>query len=346
MLLGHVCADLVSDLFGTALGRVAVVVEAVADAVEQDVGPLTDRRVGEVEPCRQSVARTGEVLVDRRDPTAKLSEPLAGRRIAREQSLRVGVVLHGVDGRRQLGWHHSRHRRPPVVDREHRHRRSPGPLHRMQDEVADRQHRHRVEAVMLIRHVGQPLDALVELIAQALVVECGQIDVGQLTVARDRCRLELVVPTLQHVPPDPLFERRCRNAGATADLGAELLGRFRAVRPRHVERDGLHVHEPVDVHHVHRVEQRAPPRQRLCEPAAHPRRIRRLHQRRHRRRQVGTVLHPGPRPRRDPLNGHIAHVHPSDACGRRRPPGAVGISISVTTVLRCRSIAQRATLPI
>ena len=209
----------------------------------------------------------------------------------------------------------------------------------MQDEVADRQHRHRVEAVMLIRHVGQPLDALVELIAQALVVECGQIDVGQRTVAQDRCRLELVVPTFQHVPPDPLLEGRCRDAGATADLGPELLGRFRAVRSRHVERDGLHVHEPVDVHHVHRVEQRAPPRQRLCEPAAHPRRIRRLRQRRHRRRQVRAVLHPGPRPRRihstvtslmsTPLTFVADAVRPVAVASDQRDDGTTGADRSL-----------------
>ena len=66
MLGGHLGAELVGNLLGAPLRRVAVVVEAAADAVEQDVGPLADRRVREVEAGRQPEAAAGEVL--RRPP--------------------------------------------------------------------------------------------------------------------------------------------------------------------------------------------------------------------------------------------------------------------------------------
>ena len=98
---------------------------------------------------------------------------------------------------------------------------------------------------------------------------------------------------------------RCSNAAAasaraSADLGAEVLGRSLTVGSWCVERNGLHVRESVDVHDVHRVEQSAPRRQGLGEPTLHSRRVRRLHQRRHRRRQMGTVLQPRAGPRRLP----------------------------------------------
>ena len=124
VLVGHLGAEFVGNLLGAALRRIAVVVEAAADPVEEDVGPLADRRVGEVEASRQPEAAAGEVLLDRGDATAKLGQPLLGRRITGEQSLRLGVGLHGVDRGHQLGRHHPGHRRPSVVDSEHRHRRA------------------------------------------------------------------------------------------------------------------------------------------------------------------------------------------------------------------------------
>ena len=59
---GTWAAEFVGNLLGAALRRVAVVVEAASDPVEEDVGPLADRRVREVEAGRQPEAAAGEVL--------------------------------------------------------------------------------------------------------------------------------------------------------------------------------------------------------------------------------------------------------------------------------------------
>ncbi len=342
VLVGHLGAEFVGDLLGAALRRVAVVIEAAADPVEEDVGSLTDRRVGEVEARRQPVAAACEVLLDRRDATAEFGQPLRGRRITGEQSLRLGVGMYGVDGGHQLRWHHPGHGGPSVVDSEHRHRRGTGPPHCVENEVAHRQHRRCVESMVLVRHVGQPLNPLAELIEQRIVVERGEIDLGELPVLRDRRWLELVVPTLQHVAPDPLLECRSGETRATTDLGSQVLGRSLTVRSRCVERNGLHVRESVDVHDVHRVEQRTPRLQRLGEPTLHSRRVRRLHQRRDRRRQMGAVLQPRTWPRRLPHDSLSSHVHPSllEAHGVRTTArltlGQCGTGISGDRIVRHR----------
>src|SRR5258708_34391377 len=97
MLAGHLGAEFVGNLLGASLRRVAVVVEAASDPVEEDVGPLADRRVRKIEASRQAEATACEVLLDRGDATAKLGQPLLGRRITSEQSLRLGVSRPGID---------------------------------------------------------------------------------------------------------------------------------------------------------------------------------------------------------------------------------------------------------
>ena len=85
-------------------------IEPGSDPVENDVGPFTDGRVGQVESGGEPVSGQPHVVGDFGNPVAELGQTILGRGVAGEQRPCVGVGLQRTDRRHQLGWHDPRHR--------------------------------------------------------------------------------------------------------------------------------------------------------------------------------------------------------------------------------------------
>ena len=153
-----------------------------------------------------------------------------------------------------------------------------------------------VECVVLLPHPRHVIDAPVEVSAELLVVEGGQVDGRELAVLRDRARLRLIVPVLQGAPPDAFSERGVGQASTPADLGADLFRRLRTVGPGEVEGHGLRVGKSVDEREPHAVDQHAVGRERGGEAPGEPLRVQLLQQRCHRCGQCArSCIHvPGP----------------------------------------------------
>ena len=207
VLLGHLRADL-----GRELGHVGALEVAAfdrdPDRPQQRVGQLERAGLGDVEAVEQAVADQVEVPVDRgaglARQRAELGEDVGGVAVGREERTASGssaIVL----SRSSSSEPPADTGAEPRIIRGAR-RGQPRPVADVGEEVAGGDHRPGGEAHVLQDHRRVVVAAPREVRDELVVGERVGVDGLDLSVLRDRRRLDLLVPLAQLLAPELLGE--------------------------------------------------------------------------------------------------------------------------------------------
>ena len=287
------------------------------------VGHLEEAAVLDVVAGRESPAVIGEVLVEARRAAAGTSRtsssdvtPAGSTPASRSAAATLAELpsrLPGGGRRRDEGAERVVAAQSPVLERDH--------------QQAERPHVRHVQPEVQRGHPAEVVEQLGDVLRQGLVVERGEIDLGQLAVARQERRLPLALPALELLAPPldlegllrPLL--RLRNAGCSR-LASQSTGARRrlAVAVAADERHEPPVELPVHPPHLHVRERRAEVREALLHPRREGLLVHGALDRSRRRAAMRPVELPRPRPRLLPRSAWRAAssmTPPSAGTGRQ-----------------------------